>query len=59
MEINQFVAVTDDPDFCLGTTLHYIDTRNNITILVKTTISLAQRATSDIFARLQTDFHVL
>ena len=59
MEINQFVAVTDDPEFCLGTTLLYIDTRNNMTILVKTPISLAQRATSDIFARLQTDFHVL
>ena len=28
MEINQFVAVTDDPEFCLGTTLLYIDTRN-------------------------------
>ena len=29
MEINQFVAVTDDPEFCLGTTLLYIDTRNS------------------------------
>ena len=28
MEINQFVAVTNNPDFCLGTTLLYIDTRN-------------------------------
>ena len=28
MEINQFVAVTDDPEFSLGTTLLYIDTRN-------------------------------
>ena len=28
MEINQFVAVTNDPEFCLGTTLLYIDTRN-------------------------------
>ena len=28
MEINQFVVVTDDPEFCLGTTLLYIDTRN-------------------------------
>ena len=27
MEINQFVAVTDDPE-SLGTTLLYIDTRN-------------------------------
>ena len=29
MEIKQFVVVTDDPEFCLGTTLLYIDTRNN------------------------------
>ena len=28
MEINQFVAVTDDPEFSLGTTPLYIDTRN-------------------------------
>ena len=28
MEIKQFVVVTDDPKFCLGTTLLYIDTRN-------------------------------
>ena len=28
MEINQFVAVTDDPEFFLETTLLYIDTRN-------------------------------
>ena len=28
VEINQFVAVTDDPEFCLGTTLLYIETRN-------------------------------
>ena len=28
MEINQFVAVTNNPDFCLGTTLLYIDTHN-------------------------------
>ena len=28
MEIKQFVVVTDDPEFCLGTTLLYIDTRN-------------------------------
>ena len=28
MEINQFVVVTDDPEFCQGTTLLYIDTRN-------------------------------
>ena len=28
MEIKQFVVVTDDPEFCLGTTLFYIDTRN-------------------------------
>ena len=28
MEINQFVAVTNNPDFFLGTTLLYIDTRN-------------------------------
>ena len=28
MEINQFVAVTDDPELSLGTTLLYIDTRN-------------------------------
>ena len=28
MEIEQFVVVTDDPEFCLGTTLLYIDTRN-------------------------------
>ena len=27
MEINQFVAVTDDPEFCLGTTID-IDIRN-------------------------------
>ena len=25
MELNQFVAVGDDPEFCLGTTLLYID----------------------------------
>ena len=29
VEINQFVAVTDDPEFCLETTLLYNDTRNN------------------------------
>ena len=29
MEIKQFVVVTDDPEFCVGTTLLYIDTRNN------------------------------
>ena len=29
MEIKQFVVVTDDPEFCLGTTLLFIDTRNN------------------------------
>ena len=29
MDINQFIAVTDDPEFCLGTTLLYIDTRND------------------------------
>ena len=28
MEINQFVAVTNNPEFFLGTTLLYIDTRN-------------------------------
>ena len=28
-EIKQFVVVTEDPEFCLGTTLLYIDTRNN------------------------------
>ena len=28
VEINQFVAVTDDLEFCLGTTLLYIDTRS-------------------------------
>ena len=28
MEINQFVAVTDDPEFCLGKTLLYIDICN-------------------------------
>ena len=28
MEIKQFVVVTNDPEFCLGTTLLYIDTRN-------------------------------
>ena len=28
MEINQFIADTDDSDFCLGTTLLYISTRN-------------------------------
>ena len=28
MEVKQFVVVTDDPEFCLGTTLLYIDTRN-------------------------------
>ena len=27
-EIKQFVVVTNDPEFCLGTTLLYIDTRN-------------------------------
>ena len=27
--MNQFAAVTDDPEFCLGTTPLYIDTRNN------------------------------
>ena len=34
MEINQFVAVTDDPEVCLGTTLLYIDTRNTICLMV-------------------------
>ena len=29
MEINQSVAVTDDPEFCLRTTPLYIDTRNS------------------------------
>ena len=29
VEMNQFAAVTDDPEFCLGTTPLYIDTRNN------------------------------
>ena len=29
MEINQFVALTDDTEFCLGTTLLYINTRNS------------------------------
>ena len=29
MEIKQFVVVTDDPEFCLGTTLLFIDTRNS------------------------------
>ena len=28
MEINQFVAVTNNPEFFLGTTLLYIDTHN-------------------------------
>ena len=28
MEINQFVAVINNPEFFLGTTLLYIDTRN-------------------------------
>ena len=28
MEINQFVAVTNNPEFFLGTTLLYINTRN-------------------------------
>ena len=28
MELNQFFAVTDDPEFCRGTTLLYVDTRN-------------------------------
>ena len=28
MEINQFVAVTNNPEFFLGTTLLYIDTCN-------------------------------
>ena len=28
MEINQLVVVTDDPEFCQGTTLLYIDARN-------------------------------
>ena len=28
VEIKQFVVVTDDPEFCPGTTLLYIDTRN-------------------------------
>ena len=28
MEINQFVAVTNNPEFFLGTTLLYIDTPN-------------------------------
>ena len=28
MEINQFVAITNNPEFFLGTTLLYIDTRN-------------------------------
>ena len=28
MEINPFVAVTNNPEFFLGTTLLYIDTRN-------------------------------
>ena len=28
MEINQFVAVTNNLEFFLGTTLFYIDTRN-------------------------------
>ena len=31
VEITQFVAVTDDPEFCLGTTPLYIDTRKNCT----------------------------
>ena len=34
VKINQFVAVTDDPEFCLGTTLLYIDTRNTICLKV-------------------------
>ena len=29
VEIKQFVVVTDYPEFCLGTTLLYIDTRNS------------------------------
>ena len=29
VEIKQFVVVTDDPEFCLGTTLLFIDTRNS------------------------------
>ena len=32
MELNQFVAVTDDPEFCLGTTL--FDTCDNVLILM-------------------------
>ena len=29
VEISQFVAVTDDPQFCLGTAVLYIDTCSN------------------------------
>ena len=29
VEIKQFVVVTDDPEFCLGTTLLFIDTHNS------------------------------
>ena len=35
MEINQFVAVTDNPEFCLGTTLLYIDTHDTVSQVVK------------------------
>ena len=44
MEINQFVAVTNNPEFFLGTTLLYIDTRNtNIQFLQTVSIFFSIR----------------
>ena len=42
MEMNQFVAVTDDPAFCLGTTLLYTDTCNNVHVAFETFLSRTQ-----------------
>ena len=43
MEMNQFVAVTDDPAFCLGTTLLYTDTCNNVHVAFETFLSRTQK----------------
>ena len=39
MELNQFAAVRDDPEFCLGTILLYIDTCNSVHVAFETFIS--------------------